>query len=417
MHGRSIVATVSRVVAFAALTLTACKPEGRTFAVQAGGSVSFDKTKIFSVDSDGHVTLGTCANAKEILSDSTIGRSEQDRQSLVNSGYCLATVAPLRDEQAFRVGKSAYGPEVEAFAAPYIEIPPSSSAFGGDYINIGKIIVHAPAGTQLPAEYTALQLVPGENCVFLKYFGKANKEWSAFVAPNPLGLDCIEMAKNAPANQADVPAFADGPSMSGKDYAPTIRFIESSSGGTLIGVKCGNRWCMIGANSPSALLPRLHPPANGSKYGTREEIKAWYDEQHLALLTPSGTIVPGPRASIEPVDRLEDIKDFSQKWIQVATVHLQDSASYAGPVRQSGSTGYDLHQGANPVWLHDTGGQHFEAYIGSIDPNVTTPQRKFRVTGGQGHPYVPGTARFKFSATDEKLWVACLMGCCLIEPD
>lgn len=406
-----------------AVALDACTPplgvfQNRKFSFDSIGSIVIDTTRAFDMTPAGVSSLGACGERYR-MGDTTLGISDSARAFLLKNGYCQWASPEYHDDQKFRINNGkAYGPLVHTFAAPATSQFVSPAVFDRYWINVAIVIVDAPPGATLPPEYQQMQLQPGYNCVFLRYFPEAASyklEWRAVVIPSA-SLQCPEQASVLTAKQfTEIATIGDHGSTTPTDFPAVSRFLESRAGTTFIGVRCGNVWCIVGAADRNDFGPPTHEGTPSDKPSKNWKIKGWFDDQHLAVPTAgtSGTLVPGPAASIVPMDTLSQIKYFGD-WIQVATVVVEGgmNGEYAGSTR---TAGYRLVAGENKLWLHSADNVTFEAFIGNAAPRPTDKRFKVRMTA---HGYfVPGTARWRWNEKDEHLWVACLMGCCLIEPD
>ena len=108
---------------------------------------------------------------------------------------------------------------------------------------------------------------------------------------------------------------------------------------------------------------------------------------------------------------LKDPKD----WPLVATIHM--ARGPRGKLPDKYAKGYGLAFGSNNMWLHaDSGktsaGKDTVFWKARIDTSLFDVIR-------EEHPgyVVPGTARWGWSDGDEQVWVACMVGCCMVKPD
>ena len=200
-----------------------------------------------------------------------------------------------------------------------------------------------------------------------------------------------------------------------------------------LGVKCGAAWCEVGPPgfSPS---PR-YAPAPGA---TPEEravimIKGWYDEQLLATL-PSGasSVEPtGNRGTVFPVPGLGSYMEtgvFAARWVQVAEMALAqasqpykdkfnfDQAAPGGTLNRE-SLCYGTRReclGLLP-WILKRGpfcgpDEQWFSRLDAVDGS--SRYKCVRRYPGPEQPRIPGTARWRWLATDETSWKRCLPGCC-----
>ena len=77
-------------------------------------------------------------------------------------------IPEYHDEQQFQTSDNTFGPMVYIYASPFLGAYKSVNEIAeqGTYGTFAALVeVDAPSGTVLPAEYTNLNLTPGENCV------------------------------------------------------------------------------------------------------------------------------------------------------------------------------------------------------------------------------------------------------------
>ena len=220
----------------------------------------------------------------------------------------------------------------------------------------------------------------------------------------------------------------------------------------VIGFKCLNGWCEVGQwNRPINTGPDLSATMSGvaGLAGTPQvKIRGWYDQQRLSPTKPHwwsakmgptsviGTIIPVPG-----LDRLDSESSFNAHWERISYVNLSQA-----------STEYNAAERFVPMTLSNrittislcveewTTGT--TSLTGAGCPGISEPLRQAATCGGEvgaptrhwwaqtvaangGAPRfwcivrrsmpgvtVPGTARWRWLASDETTWGRCGGGCC-----
>ena len=255
-----------------------------------------------------------------------------------------------------------------------------------------------------------------------------------------------------------------------EDYPAVARWDWDGAGREqYIGVKCGTAWCEIGRPGfVSSPLPRVHPLV-ARDLGRTARIKGWYDEQFLAVVDDEGNTTPSLiRGRVFPALELDHVRTSDTSvsasatgvfvdWTVVAWIVLDTlpMAAPGGPALLAGG----------PSLLRGQVGQYntrlnFESRVDASTPVTRSelnrlemchgtsdechvsksawPQLASCSTDGQwwarvvapserlkylcvtrrGHENlrgtfsVPGTARWRWMASDEGVWNACGQGCC-----
>ena len=406
------------------------------FALDSSGRTAIDPQHVFAMDTTGVTQAGACAK-QAMPVDEAHELSASLQGFLIQNGYCNWVVPENHDEQRFRVHRVTDGPFVHTVATPWIWGYRDPKPFEKYWVNVAIVDVDAPTGTQLPREYTQrLHLKPGQNCLFLHYRGAPSPGWQATMV-EASGTSCIPTIGGPPAET--IPVAVDAPSSDFRDYPAVTRFMEAVDGGTFVGVRCGNAWCVAGAQELNEIAPASHKSGQNAGSSSRWRISGWFDDQHLAMQTtdpgaPDG-LAPGGQASAVPADNLASIPftAFTSGWQMVATVYMPDKPQ--GKYGSSVAPGYGLKPGVNPVWLHASvekvnvgpGSFKIDTVWGARFGNRpfssdlrTQGVRTLRVVRTdhtlEGFP-VPGTARWRWMKGDEQLWTACMVGCCRVQPD
>jgi hypothetical protein len=188
------------------------------------------------------------------------------------------------------------------------------------------------------------------------------------------------------------------------DIPPVTRFVQSGDTLTYVGVRCADAWCNVGAAGPP-LVESVHKDAPGVPATAQAQVKGWFDEQQLAVPAGGGTLGPSQFATVVPEPNLEHIESFASPQL-VARVYFP----VENPVYKRK---FGFAQGWNTIELQGTEGM--DNWIATIKTSTGNPttlpvMRKAHTIGS-----VPGTARFAWIGRDEWIWIACKIGCCLIE--
>ena len=332
-----------------------------------------------------------------------------------SNGWCTAAIPEFQDVQRFiqrdtvqgpvMTTRSSYGPIVQTVASPTMATYTHTSQFTELYLLAAVAYVwDQPEAMKLP--YTRLRLLKGLNCVFLKHSSAAG--WGARTV-HVDGAHC-------PTSQADIaaappiPVTTDDSAEAPGTIPAVARFVQSGDTATFLGVRCGALWCNIGASSPREIPPPSHllasPPSTA-----QARVKGWFDEQQLGVPSSDGLgITPAAFATVIPVAGLKAITagQFQASYQPVAKVFVSDTMSKYQS-RMGFSKGWNTiaisGSEASPNWtaeVTDARGRKRYLYV-----------HRFPHTIGS----IPGTARWAWTwrDKDEWVWVACLVGCCLVQ--
>jgi len=302
----------------------------------------------------------------------------------------------------------------------------------------------------LDEAYPPLGIKKGYNCLYL--FFQAANVLKARVQPNPTS-DCPDAPPTTPGG---LPPFMGGgggagtmlavnrvsvPGFSAKDYPMAARWGRQNNGTYYMEVMC-NASCEIGvagfaANPayPSAALPAALMARRVS------EIKGWFDEQELAV-SASGTIggtdlVPSERGTVFPHPGLGGYTMSTfviGTWVPAAYVALHKKLTpYFAKfsfVQAPITTPLNLHSLNELSLCHGTQSDcHVPSSVvctwpAGMVPGDTNWWVKIQLGASIGYSCVvrrdhssltktiPGTARWRWQAADETLWVRCAQGCC-----
>ncbi|MFI5227749.1 MAG: hypothetical protein ACHQWU_01695 [Gemmatimonadales bacterium] len=326
--------------------------------------------------------------------------------------WCTVEVYEYQDAQRFVRPGFTYGPIAEVVASPYLREYATASAFDGHRRNVAILFLEHSGGS-IDGPYTSLGLRPGLNCVYLE---RQAGNWMGRIAP-PKGNDCDPADATVAATPA-LPTIAD---VVAGAVPPTTRFVQRADQATMIGVQCGTAWCIIGASSLADVPTPVHTTA-GLPPGFEPQVKGWFDEQELGLPGAAGVppiqparggtpTSPGAPifASVIPVPGLADstLGQFADHFVKVGAVFMPDSV-------EKYATRFGFLSGWSTIELS---GQRGDARWYA---RITDSKHGVHYRFVSRHPAtigaVPGTARWAWNDNDEWVWVACDIGCCLIEP-
>jgi hypothetical protein len=319
------------------------------------------------------------------------------------------------DDQSFMgANKEAYGPPALIAPAPDLNNHQSDAAFQGGAVLVGYVYVVPMAGA-LPATYTDLKLSYGHNCLYLRHESGAFK---AYVVPQT--TTCGTYTPN-PAHQLNVQPITSNAFPGHPNIPPVARFHEGnkgqSAGVPFLGLKCGDKWCLILPQTVNDPVSEWVPPHAGVHNERRTwAVYGWNDTQHLAVRNQGagGLKRSNMRVSVVAVPNLGDIKvmHYEQGFQHVATVFWRGAPS------DKYATTWHYGRGHNEIFIRKKQNQDWEAEIRHtryilgipIITNVTTVPVHRR----DHNAPVPATARFLWTVTDEDLWIGCDDGCCRV---
>lgn len=206
----------------------------------------------------------------------------------------------------------------------------------------------------------------------------------------------------------------------------------------VIGIKCGPAWCEIG---PTTGFATQQPPDLASakkKLRRTRMVKGWFDEQFLARVTTNGSVVPSTIwGTIYPDSGLDDydtLKTFTKgNWVHVADIALTDRSGTGNPpnpykasrnlaLTQTGGTLNSLYlcrgsqTDCSPQITHPCDGDgQWWARVVAADDGKARDMCDIRRSHEGLHTHVPGTARWRWLASDETTWQRCDNGCCQLK--
>ena len=189
-----------------------------------------------------------------------------------------------------------------------------------------------------------------------------------------------------------------GNSLPPGEYPNTARF-DTLDNQQVIGVRCGDGWCMVGKSLLS--LNDHQDPEDHHDVDTRRRIRGWSDRQDRKTAN-------GKSYSIYPVSGLgqKTMSNYADKYDQVATIRAADNSD------------------SSIVWLtHDTKSDKWKFLFKNGPHADTVAMTKPRMRHRDRR--VPGSARWDVSDAQQSakfvdlgvMWVRCANGCCSIEAE
>jgi hypothetical protein len=299
-------------------------------------------------------------------------------------------------------------------------------------------------------DYLPLSIQVGLNCVYMFMSGSsrvARIVGSGVAERNCLTNVPVDSIRTAPALEVRISSTADGP-LSDADVPPVARWdLDERNGHYYFGLKCGPAWCEVGAtgfaSSPS-VMERLHAVGLSSSVATglrkHYAVKAWYDEQFLAVMSAGQAIPSLIRGIVVPDADLgsRDSSAYTNQWAPVARVLLDTTKATINPYRDKLNLGHTPAGTFNLIELCFSmeekcpgigtplacssaaykaaaamgGPQYWRARITRADGNVD-----FRCVIARSPPSkiataIPRTARWHFLDQDDIVWEWCPSGCC-----
>jgi hypothetical protein len=332
------------------------------------------------------------------------------------------------DDQRFNDGHDVYGPIAHIVPVDSVKYWAASdyAAAGAMGKLVGGIVVNDTnniAGATLPDPYRKLNLVVGNNCVYLA----KPADWTAYVVVE----NTVDPQGPCPPNHSTsdpltVLAVRDATYGNASDVPGVARFHEGAKGSakglTYFGLKCGDSWCVA---LPATMNKADTTPPFHAKPGKSRKwlVHGWHDVQHLGVGRLSTAVPEKPvtldktlEGSVVPDDSLglRDVSEF-KVWIHVATVQFTkkpDGTPYA--------TRWNFVQEDNELYIKQDS-KSATGWIGKV-VNARTGRSKAAeyalVVKRDPHPgeNLPGTARWAWWEKDEYIWVRCGDGCCWVSP-
>jgi len=313
--------------------------------------------------------------------------------------------------------------------------------------------VQAAAEIFAEGTYPPLGIVATYSCLYLFRNGPPpDSTWRAIMAPvADAQVDCRKLVdpdtmrgkKELEVRFTRVPGFGD------QDYPPVARWDwDRVHKKQYIGIKCGTAWCEVGeiGFTPSAGFPE--PGGPSQKLRRTRLIKGWYDQQFLATISAGKTTPSRIRGTIFPDSGLGDYDTLvvfkranPGHWRRVAQVSLEApatltpedvavitqyknnlnlDATVAGgklnTISLCHGTKSECVPGASASAVGPCDGD--EMWWAEIESTHGPTDRVYKCVVRRAHDHlgflVPGTARWRWLASDEITWKRCDNGCCEI---
>lgn len=299
-------------------------------------------------------------------------------------------------------------------------------------------------------DYSPLGIGPGFNCLYF-FLDAVSGGWRAKMVKNgrknadctpPLQQPAEAQGKELVVHRATAPWL-----LGAGAYPPVARWDwDPKHLEQYISIACAQGWCEVGdtgfVSSPS-YAPKLYwPPADpipGVSVSLQERarvvrVKGWYDEQRLAVSAGTDDVQPGPVwGTIYPhpaLGKLNTVAQFDRGWVHVGNAVLHGwSSTYKSKLNFANGTNRiyfchgewaDCYRRGRPVLpvvppaptCAAPADRHWWARIIASDGNVAYKCVIYRQYSGVE---IPGTARWRWSPTDEQTWMRCPSGCCEIK--
>jgi len=254
------------------------------------------------------------------------------------NGLCTFDMPEYNDEQALIHG-AAYGPVAHAYAYAYGRLITTYMSFNTSWTLLG--LVRVDAGAIPPVYANRLNLTNGINCVYAHHSGSnPTSGWQMAINQPPSSGVC------SGGSAVLLQSHAEQPSTTAADYPVTARFMEAPGMQPTLGIRCGNVWCIAGANGAADVTtPGFGTPGGP---GVRWVVKGWFDDQTLAH--GPGPLQPFQRLAIVPTDNLGSfvVSDFTTGWKDVAVIKVPVGTPL-GKYGTTGTGGFALVPGMNVI--------------------------------------------------------------------
>jgi len=333
-------------------------------------------------------------------------------------------------------------------AAPPVRVASLDPSVIASGITVTAVAVAAATIYSYGGTYAPLGIKPGFNCLY--FFGQSGS-WRAKMVPmGPDAPSCLDPLTDPVATSGKelVVHAVSEPGFSDADYPPVARWDwDAVHRQQYIGIKCGTAWCEVG--DPAGFTPGagFADPGGPSQLRRNRMIKGWYDQQFLATVSADGKTTPSRiRGTIFPDARLGDDDTngvfkiaHPGNWVPVAQVLLEAPATLtpadAAVIKQyKDSLNFDATVAGgrlNTISLcHGTKSDCIppgsvstvgpcdgdEMWWAQIESTHGPTDRMYRCVVRQAHDHlgspVPGTARWRWLASNEVTWKRCDNGCC-----
>jgi hypothetical protein len=366
----------------------------------------------------------------------------------------IADIPEFHDCQRLLQGSgSGYGTLAGIYASERLEMLEDSIArlIQSHRVNLA---VAAAQVFSYDSGYAPLGIRRLHNCLYMGLtFAQAGPKWRAWMVPaGVVGERCLlpldpSSGAGTELFVMEMPEATDLPSA---DVPPVARWNWSVRGNTqTIGIKCGSRWCEIGRHDfgPSPHFsagtwppgrPVLGQPVQSSHRRRVMEVRGWYDQQRLAraaagsptnATTLEARVIPDPRT-----DSYSDADFANGTWLPSGYVVMpaprnSNERSWLAEYRTKFGFGVGwntislcardaatcLPEGVSLTCSTPAGAQRWYGRVEDADGRVRylcVARRQYSVPAGVR---VPRTARWRWTADDETVWVGCTQGCCELE--
>ncbi len=352
------------------------------------------------------------------------------------NGYYNWCIPEYDDDQRFSDGGGPheYGPIAHVLAAPWLQ----GLSFTPTYVQVAIIEVDPDPNHPRPAPYNQLRLAGQFNCLYLRSAaaqpGRASPSFDALILPPPASLKC----PIAPVDQPGPPliVFVDQQlPVDSTEIPATTRFVEGRDGEnrrTLIGVKCGNHWCVVGPpGTGSPMPPSAHAGVSPLLSNVQGRVKGWFDDQVLGVPDNASTfkISRRFRASAVPDPNLGGLKVAQflvdsglQVYQTVGRVYFDSmpnpESKYAqmfhfiSGINIIGLRAEIWHVGNDQKTVWFTQVRNDKGVKNDI-PTQRMDHSKYLLKLFGDKAQIPATMRWRWFDQDEDLWVECDLGCCL----
>ncbi len=333
--------------------------------------------------------------------------------------------------------------------------------------NLVDSLARLPVGTAVAAaeivswdgQYNPLFMRRYFNCLYVRLEERETRsrpaQWKAWMVPVGMNGAACQRPMRPDDNWSELRMEPVRHSLRRVQVPPVVRWEWSPNGRSQsIGIKCGEEWCIVAnrsgfSHSPQhrdADWPTNHPrprttpsgPPSADQHARVLEIRGWYDEQRLAPPRGIGSRATGILASVFPDPQLGDYDSAAFRatpYLPAAYVVMPQGSSFA---HREYRAKFNFDAGWNTIYLCmgdesqcaagqnlncptlPADGRHFRWIARVVTQTDST--RHFCVTRREYPNSVtnlgiagPGTARFRWKATDETVWMSCLNGCCEVD--
>jgi hypothetical protein len=344
----------------------------------------------------------------------------------------LTNVPEYHDCQRLKAGTS---PDYGSLVAIYARYKLDSVYRSREFANAPEPVPVAQIFSY-DSGYAPLGIRKGFNCLALR---RAGGRWTARLrAMGEAETDCLAVHATdtdtvLAVHEIPMPKAGD------TDYPPVARWdwdegnpSDPASGHQSIGIKCGTSWCEVGTDHPiptpaAAGRPKFGPMPNRPaptqlKRDRVSTIKGWYDEQRLAIVDGAGRPHPGSMlAQVYPHPQNDEVNSTAAFaiWRPSAVVMLPEDAHYDKLKLGPGQNTIFLCQGAacagvppevKAKCVASDDGLVWYARIESQEAKKHTCVTRHQ----HNNVDIVATARWRWVATDEKVWIRCASGCCTV---